>query len=347
MLRFLTQGLALPHMKELVLNYRCCGSVLLLVMLFVGGLSRAAEPKPQAPVAAEKPKVLFLDLQCTIVDPAVVETISDLVGAELGQHKKYDVITTQDLRQMAKLEVEKQKSGCSDMDCLSELAGAMGARYVVYGKVGQLAERTIITLNLFDSDEAKAVDRAVVSASSLGEVPELLPAAVAKLVGEKELVPPTPEPVPEPTPKVVAKTVPAPEPEPAPVAPAPVAEPEPPAPKRAVPWVRVGSAGAVAAVGAGLALALGQPAYSEMIRLESSYKDRAESLMDEDSPGEYLEGSATSSKASAKVAQTDYLAGPVYWLWSGYSVAAIAGAYAVWAYLTAPLLEEDPAEVTP
>ncbi len=324
---------------------RCGDLVVFLMVLTAGGLAHAAAPKPPAPVAAEKPKILFLDLQCTIVDPAVVETISDLVGAELGQHKKYDVITTQDLRQMAKLEVEKQKSGCSDMDCLSELAGAMGARYVVYGKVGQLAEQTIITLNLFDSDEAKAVDRAVISAPSLGKVPELLPAAVAKLMGEKELAPPPPKPVPEPAPAAVAKTVPA--PEPAPVAPAPVAEPEPPAPKRAVPWGRVGSAGAVAVVGAGLALALGQPAYSEMIRLESSYKRRAENLIDEDSSGDYLEGSATSSKASAKVAQTDYLAGPVYWLWSGYSVAVLAGSYALWAYLSAPLVEEEKAEVTP
>ena len=84
--------------------------------------------KKTGPVKKEKPRVLFLDLTCTSVKPDVVETISDLVGAYLGEHKKYDVIAGQDLRQMAKLEVEKQKSGCMDNSCLNEIAGAMGAR---------------------------------------------------------------------------------------------------------------------------------------------------------------------------------------------------------------------------
>ena len=80
----------------------------------------------KSPCQKRKPRVLFLDLTCTSVKPDVVETISDLVGAYLGEHKKYDVITGQDLRQMAKLEVEKQKSGCMDNSCLNEIAGAMG-----------------------------------------------------------------------------------------------------------------------------------------------------------------------------------------------------------------------------
>ena len=349
---------------------RYFGAFLLGLSLFTTGPSVAAETKTPAPpkaVQQEKPKVLFLDLACTAVKPEVVETISDLVGAYLGEHKKYDVITGQDLRQMAKLEVEKQKTGCVDNSCLSQLAGAMGARYVVFGKVGKLADRTIITLNLFDSKEAKAVDRAVVSAPDIGSVPDLLPAAVAKLMGGQVVTSPVIKPVvvappSTPTPTVAPAPVAAPQAQPTapivpPTTPAPVAvekvavaepappivAPEPEGPKRQVPWLRVGSASALAAVGAGLALAFGQPAYSDMVRIEGQYISKAQDELENSGSREAV----TESKANAREAQAIYLAGPVYWLWSGYSVALLAGSYALWAYITAPLITEENVEVTP
>ncbi len=345
---------------------RYIGAFLLGLSLFTTGPSVAAETKTPVPpkaVQQEKPKVLFLDLACTAVKPEVVETISDLVGAYLGEHKKYDVITGQDLRQMAKLEVEKQKTGCVDNSCLSELAGAMGARYVVFGKVGKLADRTIITLNLFDSKEAKAVDRAVVSAPDIGSVPDLLPAAVAKLMGGQVVASPVIKPVLvappiTPTPTVAPAPVAAPQAQPTahivpPTTPAPVAAekvavaeptppvvaPEPEGSKRQVPWLHVGSAVAVASVGGVVALVMGMPQYAAMSQAENDYIDATTngSLVVE----------VTELKATAKTAQVDYMAGPIYWLWTGSTVAVIAGTYALWSYFTAPLVVENNTEVTP
>ena len=108
-------------------------------------------------MAKEKPRVLFLDLTAALVKPEEAKILTDMVSAELGQYDEYEAITSTDLRQMAALEAEKQSVGCSDSSCLAELAGAMGARYVIFGSVGKLGEKFILTLNLFDSVEAKAV----------------------------------------------------------------------------------------------------------------------------------------------------------------------------------------------
>ena len=318
-------------------------------------VAETSSPTIAQPVQQEKPKVLFLDLTCTGVKPEVVETISDLVGAYLGEHKKYDVITGQDLRQMAQLEVEKQKSGCMDNSCLSELAGAMGARYVVFGKVGKLAERTIITLNLFDSKEAKAVDRAVVSAPDIGSVPDLLPAAVAKLMGGKVVASPVMKPVvagPPVTPAAAETLAPVAAPQAPPKTPAPVAaekaavtepvppvvEPESERAKRQVPWMRVGSASALAVIGAGVALTMGAPQYNVMTAAEWDYREATEGGGSD---------TATILKATAKTQQSSYMAGPVYALWTGSTLAVVTGSYALWAFLTAPVVKDVNVEVTP
>jgi hypothetical protein len=57
---------------------------------------------------------------------------------------------------------------------------------------------------------------------------------------------------------------------------------------------------------------------------------------------------ATNLKETAKTQQSEYMAGPVYGLWIGSTLAVLAGSYALWAYLTAPLVEEEESvEVTP
>ena len=109
--------------------------------------------------------------------------------------------------------------------------------------------------------------------------------------------------------------------------------------KRQVSWVRVGSASALAAVGVGTALLMGVPQYNAMTIAENDYIRAAT----EDPP----DFETTELKAIAQTEQASYMAGPVYWLWSGTLVAAWAGAYAVWAYWNAPLVTEENGEVIP
>jgi hypothetical protein len=159
------------------------------------------------PAWAERPKMLVMDLKATRVEEDIVSIITDLISTELTTHEEFEIITGADMRQMAELEAERQSIGCmDDSSCLAELAGAMGARLVVYGSVGKLGKNIIISLNLFDSEKAKSAGRENIRATTLDTLPDQIPAAVAKLVSKfsKELqaqkavkvakAEPTPEP---------------------------------------------------------------------------------------------------------------------------------------------------------
>ena len=112
-----------------------------------------------------------------------VNIISSLVTANLANYEVLRLITSTDIKNMASLEAEKQTMGCDDeTSCLAELAGAMDARYVIFGDVGQLGPLLILGLNLFDAREAKAVSRMVVQTKDLEDFPGKLEAGLKKFM---------------------------------------------------------------------------------------------------------------------------------------------------------------------
>lgn len=131
----------------------------------------------------EKFRTILLSLKGNKVDVETVNIISSLVTANLSQYDAIELVTSSDIKNMASLEAEKQSVGCNDeTSCLAELAGAMDARYVIFGDVGQLGPLLILGLNLFDAREAKAVSRMVVQTKDLGQFPDKLDAGVKKFM---------------------------------------------------------------------------------------------------------------------------------------------------------------------
>jgi len=119
----------------------------------------------------------------TPVDTQTVNTLSGLLTASLSEQPSLDVLASSDVREVVALESDKQAMGCeSETDCLAEVAGAMGARLVVFGQLGRLGTLYVLTLNLFDSESARAVSRVVVQADSIEAFPAKLGPATAKLV---------------------------------------------------------------------------------------------------------------------------------------------------------------------
>ena len=237
-------------------------------------------PKKEAPALeptadAEKkvqgeavPRLLMLDLKATLVQPEVAKIVTGMLSAELGQYEEYDMITGQDLRQMVALEAEKQSIGCADdSSCLAELAGAMGARFVIFGDVGKLDDIIVVNLNLFDSTEAKAAGRGMIQANSLGQLPAQVPPAVQQLLfGEK---------------RSGADNA--------------VAAPVIKAPAKPFPWMQVGSASGVAVAGFGVALGWGLPSLLTVIEAEDAHfaagaEDHAKYQAAEDAQEAYLAG---------------------------------------------------------
>lgn len=184
-------------------------------------------------------KILVMDLAAEgAVDPGTVQTLTGIISAELAGYLALDVMANADVRRMLELEGQKQSVGCGDSSCLADIAGAMGARLVVFGSLGKLGDSLVVHLNLYDSDKATSVGRQFVEAKDVAELPKLLRpklrALLERIFQEEGLVMP-PAPPEEPT------------------------TPPPPPPKKPkdpgiVPWVVMGG-GAVAIVGGAAAAA--------------------------------------------------------------------------------------------
>jgi hypothetical protein len=141
-----------------------------------------AEPAQPAPVK-ERMRVLVLDLSDTGgLGPDVVKTVTGVVAVKLSDVKSLDVLSGDDVRRLAELEAERQVAGCDEASCLAELAGALGARYVVFGQLGTLGELIVVNLSLFDSERAEAVGRATAEGRSVERLPGLIGPALRKLL---------------------------------------------------------------------------------------------------------------------------------------------------------------------
>ena len=152
--------------------------LLLFVGVFVAPHNGYAQQK-----SGEKFRTILLKLKANKVDEETVNIISSLVTANLAGYDVLELVTSSDIKNMASLEAEKQSMGCDDeTSCLAELAGAMDARYVIFGDVGQLGPLLILGLNLFDAREAKAVSRMVVQTKNLEEFPDKLDEGLKKFM---------------------------------------------------------------------------------------------------------------------------------------------------------------------
>ena len=281
----------------------------LILMVLLGSVEPSYAETQKTP-PNEKPMLLILDLKPILVKPEVAQILTTLVSTELTQYDKFNVVTTTDIRKMAALEDDKRKAGCdTDASCMADLAGSIGARFVIFGDVGQLGQQIILTLNLFDSKKAKAVARSIINANGVENVPMKLPAGIQELLNvelpvasEKSATKTEPQKV------AAAETTPAPT----------VENPGP-----AFPWLRVGSGVVLAAAGAG-ALAWGLPALQEANKLA----DEVAQMDSKNTPSTQAFFNAKQTEANA--ARADYEAGPMYGVWGGGALVAIGVSYAIY-----------------
>jgi len=129
------------------------------------------QPSPSS-APATKMKLLVMDLAVDGgVDAGTAAMLTGVLAAELAAYHAVDVVAHTDVRRLMELEGEKQELGCGDTSCLAEIAGAMGARLVMFGSVGRLGHRVVVQLQMLDVARAQGVGREVVEAADLDGVP--------------------------------------------------------------------------------------------------------------------------------------------------------------------------------
>jgi len=134
---------------------------------------------------AEVPRERLIILPITPeigVDPGETKLLDDLLSVSFSRFNELDAISANDVEELVAHEANKQALGCDDASCLAELSGAMGARYVVSGRIGKLGARYSLTISLFDSSKTSNVGRANRTGASLDEIALGLDAQVEDVV---------------------------------------------------------------------------------------------------------------------------------------------------------------------
>lgn len=125
------------------------------------GLSGGAESaKFEMEIAAEGTSAAVIDLTAHGVEPALADSLTQLLSLELKKYKGLSVISRDEIQTMLRFQAEKQVLQCtSDTSCLVEIGGALGVDYLISGSIGRLGDAYVITLKLMDVHEAKVVNR--------------------------------------------------------------------------------------------------------------------------------------------------------------------------------------------
>lgn len=151
-------------------------SAALAAFSVLAGLSAASSTH-----AKERPQLLVLEFRAEGVEPGTANLIMDVVTSAFSKTNRFDVKSGDDIAELINLEAGKEALGCDDASCMAEIAGAMGAEYVVSGRIGKLGSTYVLKIAVFNPQEGRTVGQEAIQSKSLDELPARLEPIVEKL----------------------------------------------------------------------------------------------------------------------------------------------------------------------
>lgn len=152
-------------------------SALLVLSMMWNQAAAPADARPNVAVLfAEHPED---------VSQSLVQTFDDALAGELRASAAFaNVVTQKDVETLLGLEKMRQFAACDGNSCVAEIAGALGARYVVTSRVARLDSSLVISVRILDSTAVSlAASRQVLTPATgerlLDDVPVMVRALLA------------------------------------------------------------------------------------------------------------------------------------------------------------------------
>jgi TolB-like protein len=105
----------------------------------------------------DKPSLLIMAFTADGVPGRSATSAEDLTAAAFSRTGRFNVIAGADLEQMMQLESNKAALGCNEGECIAEIADALGADFVVTGRISRLGELFVLKLSVLKPAEAKTM----------------------------------------------------------------------------------------------------------------------------------------------------------------------------------------------
>ena len=131
-------------------------------------------------LAAANVKIAVLAFSASGVDPTVAAAVTESVTAEVAVRGYFDPISSAEIQTLLSVERQRQLIGCSEENCMTELAGALGAPYVMSGSLVKLEGIFQLNIQVIDSRKSRTTGRATKVAKDFESLRFLIPYAVAE-----------------------------------------------------------------------------------------------------------------------------------------------------------------------
>ena len=140
------------------------------------------------------PRMVVLDLkQVGGASEGEAALLNDAIVEWVSKAGVFQVISQRDIQTLLGVERQKQLMGCGDeaSSCMTELSGALDARYVLSGQLNRLGGTVQLTLQTLDTQKSQVVGRSLKAAKSAQELRAIIPWAVAEATGTPPPKPPS------------------------------------------------------------------------------------------------------------------------------------------------------------
>ena len=147
---------------------------------------------PPISSAKELPKIAVWDLVARNTPSTHAQVLTSVLVSEISKTGKYEVYSQENVTTLAGWTTERMRLGCTDTKCLTAL-GQMDIAKLVSGSVGRIGNTYSISLNLFDTQNAKAEKAVSDFCQTEDELIPLIQQTVKKILGI-EIISPTSAP---------------------------------------------------------------------------------------------------------------------------------------------------------
>ncbi len=154
---------------------------------------------PSISFGKDLPKIAVWDLAPRNIPVPHAQELTSILVSEISKLEKYEVYSQENVRTLAGWTEERMKLGCSSTQCLTAL-GQMDVAKLISGSVGKIGNTYSISLNLFDTQNAKAEKAISEFCRTEDELIPLIQQAAGKLLGTRQVISSPPPPVPSPEP---------------------------------------------------------------------------------------------------------------------------------------------------
>ncbi len=147
-----------------------------------------AAPEPAKPSGSAPRKLIrlaFLGVSGGAgVEEAVANSVSEYVQSRLVALGAYEVVGQSEVAAMVGLDRQRRLLGCSESDCLTEVAGALAAERALSGSLAKVGDSFLLNLSLLDTKKSRPIGRVGrrVVGTSVDPLLDLVSPALVELV---------------------------------------------------------------------------------------------------------------------------------------------------------------------